>query len=263
MSQCRILDTNFVFDSTVTLTASSASAAFPVSNLKRYHRYNAWRTTGVTSENVVIDLQTAESIDSFAMVFDPVEGIKFTSSATIKIQANATNVWTSPAVDVTLTIDNDYSVITYFWSSAQSYRYWRLTMADATNTYGFLEVPKLILSASTQLTQMPEMGFKEFNKDTSRVVQTDYGHRYADSYPTIRSLELAYKEITEADKQSLYAIYRRLGRTTPLAIALDPTESFFNNKDEHFFYGYLNNDFEPAQVFSTYFDANLAIVEAM
>ncbi|TXH09500.1 MAG: hypothetical protein E6R04_07995 [Spirochaetes bacterium] len=263
MSQCRIMDTNFVFDSATTLTASSASGEFPVSNLKKYHRYNAWRTTGVTSETLVIDLQTAESIDAFAMVFDPNEGIKFTSSATIKIQANATNTWGSPAVDVTLSIDDDFSVITYFWTTGQSYRYWRLSMADATNPYGYLEIPKIILSTSTQLTQMPNVGFVQLVADSSKVVETDYGHRYADNYPTLRTLELEYIEIPEADKLTLSAIYRRLGKVTPLAISLDPLQAHFSNKDEHFLYGYISNDLEISQVFTTYFDVKLGVVEAL
>jgi hypothetical protein len=86
-----------------------------------------------TEEAVVFDLITTEAIDSFALLFDPLGGVQLTSSATLRLQANATNVWTAPSVDVALTLDTDFDAASYFFSSNQSYRFWRLKIVDPRN----------------------------------------------------------------------------------------------------------------------------------
>ena len=51
MSEFRILDYNYVFDSTVGKTASSSNPNFPVSNLSKYTRAKVWRSSGFFSIN--------------------------------------------------------------------------------------------------------------------------------------------------------------------------------------------------------------------
>jgi hypothetical protein len=215
-----------------------------------------------TEEWVVIDLQTTEEIDSFAMVFNPIasEGIKFSDDAVIKLQANASDSWASPAVDVTLSTDPNYDVITYFFTSDQSYRYWRIKIVDPKNAYLYVEIGKLLLAKATQLTQMPEFGFKFKVNDQSKISKTPYGHRYADIYPSLRQLQFDYKAMVLADLETLYQIYARVGNMVPMGFALDPTETLFD-KDQFFIYGYLNNEFSSGQAFYSYFDSAIQIEE--
>src|SRR4051812_33410514 len=98
----RLMNQNFTTEDATVITASSASTNFPASNLKNTFRSKRWRSTGVTSEWVVFDVVTTEPIDSVVLLWSKEDGIRLSNTAVVKIQANATNVWTSPAVDQTL-----------------------------------------------------------------------------------------------------------------------------------------------------------------
>jgi hypothetical protein len=217
-----------------------------------------------TEESIVFDLTTAEAIDSFAMLFNPIagEGVKFSDAAVLKLQANATASWSAPSVDVTLSIDATYDVITHFFSSDQTYRYWRLKIVDPRNAYLYVEVPKVILSKATQLGQLPEIGFGYSLRDQSKITETAYGHRYSDSYPARRAYEFNYEAMAEDDIETLQQIFERVGNVTPIAIALDPLATVFD-KDRFFLYGYLNDQFKTSNRFYTYFGSGLRIEEAM
>lgn len=265
MSQFRILDFNYAFDPTVVITATSEDDNFPVSNLTDFFRSRVFRTGSVaTTQRIVLDLRTAEEIDTFSVLFNPIqgEGVKLSDSAVIKLQANATDSWASPALEVTLSIDEAYSVITHFFTSPESYRFWALEITDTANAYGYIEVAKLLLGKATQLGQNPEIGFRDRLTDQSKTSETAYGHRYADVYPTRRAFEFDYQAMAEEDIETLQQIFLRVGKVTPIALALDPTESLFD-KDRFFLYGYLNDQFESVNRFYSYFNTGLRLEEAM
>jgi hypothetical protein len=260
--QFRIIDNNLLFDGVTALTASTADANFPVTNLAHTFRSKVWRTTSVTSQSVVMDFGAISSFDSFAAVFDPMSGSKFTSSAVFKIQANATNVWTAPSVDVTLSYDATYETLTYFWSSTQTYRYARFTMTDPTNTDGYLESPKLVIGLASQLTQVPDLGFQETITDRSVNTETAYGHRYSDTYPARRRLEFTYTALSDADLETLATVWKRVGNTSPIFVGLDTSGDLFD-KDRFAIYGYISGDFKGKNSFLSYFDSALTIEESL
>lgn len=213
-----------------------------------------------TEESIVFDMATTEGVDSVALVFDPTDGPQFTSSAVLTIQANATNVWTSPAVSQTLTLDTTYDVATHFFTSTQSYRFWRLKIVDPKNPDLYVEVSKVFLSLATQLSQNPEKGFGGSATDRSKVSLTDYGHQYTDIYPRLRSESFNYVNCTGADLATFDAIHARLGNVVPLCVALDPTAVTWD-KDRFFIFGYLNPGLSYKQSFYDYFDFSFTIEE--
>jgi hypothetical protein len=265
VSEFRILDYNYAFDPSVTITATSEDSNFPASNLSKYSRARVWRSSSIaTAQRVVFDLQTIEDIDSFAILFNPIqgEGVKLSDTAVVKLQANATNVWTSPSVNVTVSLDDTYDLITHFFSSVQSYRYWAVEVTDTSNAYGYIEIAKVILAKGTQLGQTPEIGFNDTIDDQSKISETPYGHRYADVYPGRRSFSFSYSAMTKEDIETLQSIFARVGRVTPIAVALDPTETLFD-KDRFFLYGYLSDKHKSGHRFYSYFDSGLELTEAL
>ena len=230
--------------------ADTASATTQTGSLVAIH----------TEESIVFDMVTTEGVDSVALVFDPTDGPQFTSAAVLTIQANATNVWTSPAVSQVLTLDTTYDVATHFFTSTQSYRYWRLKIVDPKNPDLYVEVSKVFLSLATQLSQNPEKGFGGAATDRSKISETDYGHRYADIYPRLRSESFNYVNCTGADLATFDAIHARLGNVVPLCVALDPTAVTWD-KDRFFIFGYLNPGLSYKQSFYDYFDFSFTIEE--
>lgn len=264
-AQLRLLDYNYVFDTSVGLTALTADSEFPVSNLRSFLRGKVWRTTSAANQTLVIDLKTTESIDTFLLVFDKESDITLTRSSAVRIQANATDEWSSPAVNVTLdnTLNETYGILSYFWSSAQSYRYWRLLINAPEVATGYLEISKVFLGYSTQIARLPLIGFSTSEEDLSQYQSTVYGQEYADTYPGRRHLNLQFMGVTEADKETIRSIYARLGRVKPIVAIYDPLQSDFATAAAQTFYGFLDNDFEAAQLIASYFNFEMSIREAL
>jgi len=242
----RFLATNYCTETSTTITTSSSDANFPSSNIKHPFRSKRWRATGCTTENLVFDLQTTEEINSVVLLWPKEDGIRLTNSAVIKVQANATNVWTSPAVDQTLTINNIYSVASHFFSTDQSYRYWRILITDASNPWGYIELGTVWLGKSLEIDNA-ENGFKYRLLDRTKTTETDFGHKYNDEYPITASLKFNYKYLDYSDIEILENAFRTNGTRKPVLVALDPTSSVYN-KDHFLIYGNMGKQFELTHV---------------
>lgn len=237
----RLMDVNFITESATVVTASSSNANFPSSNLKDPFRSKRWRSTGCASENVVFDLLTAEDIDSVVVLWPKEDGIRLTNGAVIRIQANATNVWTSPAVNEVLTIDNNYEIASHYFSTDQSYRYWRILITDASNPWGYIELGQIWLGKALEI-ENAENGFKFSLEDGTKVTENGFGHKYFDEYPIMSSLEFSYSFIDYETVQVLEDAFRRNGSSRPVLMVLDPGEAVFN-KDHFILYGCLQRKF--------------------
>ena len=111
--------------------------------------------TGDTSESLVIDLGTATTISSVILLDH-----NLTSAATVTIEGNATDSWGAP------TYTSTFSPITDPLSGylSQTFRYFRLTFADAANPDGVIRIGGLYLGSYFQLTQVNAIwGSSEIN----------------------------------------------------------------------------------------------------
>ena len=73
-----------------------------------------------------------------------------TNSATLKVQGNSTDSWSSPPVNETLSVSAGKAIAKCF--TGGSYRYWRVLFADASNPDGYLEIPNIWLGEWQDLT---------------------------------------------------------------------------------------------------------------
>lgn len=256
----KLMTTNFcTLDATI-VTASSADTNFPVSNVKHPFRSKHWRSTGVTSESVVYDLITTESIDSVVILWSKEDGIRLSNTATITIQANATNVWTSPAVSQVMTIDNTYVMASYYFGSDQNYRYWRVLIADAGNPNGFVSLGVVWLGKSLAI-QNAQNGFVYTLADKSKTTVTDFGHIYVDEYPEVATLQFVYKVMVYSDVQLIENAYRTNGTRLPVMVVFDPTEIVFN-KNHFAVYGKMGPAFALTHINYNILDtANIVVTE--
>lgn len=237
----RLMNVNFCTEDATVVTASSADTNFPVSNIQHPFRSKRWRSTGVTSEWVKFDMVTSEDIDSVVILWPKEDGIRLSETATVTIQANATNVWTSPAVSQVLTINNDYVMASHYFTTDQSYRYWRVVIADAGNPNGFLELGVVWLGKGLDISNA-QNGFKFELQDRSKTVSTDFGHVYVDEYPLISAVEFSYQYLDYASIQILENAYRLNGNRDPVMVLLDAEEDVFD-KDHFAVYGKFKSNF--------------------
>jgi hypothetical protein len=237
----RILDSNLVTAVATALTPSSADMNFPVSNLKHPFRSKRWRSTGCVSENVVFDMQTTQAIDSVVILWPKEDGIKLTNTAVIRIQGSATNSWSSPAVDQTLTVNNDYLIASHFFPTVQNYRYWRVLVTDSANPWGYIELGVVWLGSSLSVPNC-QNGFKIKYTDQSTISTTAFGHRYVDIYPQIVSLEFGFNNLEYAAVQILDSAFRTNGGVVPTLVVLDELGTVFAS--DHFtLYGMFDPKF--------------------
>ena len=152
-----ILYDNHVFDSTISASSENPFYTFDDA-LNDNALARVGRTAGDTSQWILFDATAAVSVDFFY-----IQSHNITSGATIKIQANASDSWGSPSIDQTVTWSSGYML--YEWGSTQSYRYWRFSVSDASNTDDYIELSYVFLG---QALSMPGMELsQDFGRNTT------------------------------------------------------------------------------------------------
>ena len=91
MANARILYNMDTWDGATITGSSQANTDLVPGNVVHDHVSKMWRTTGKASENIVFDLGTATKITVFSMFT-----FNLTASATVTLQANASNSWGRP-----------------------------------------------------------------------------------------------------------------------------------------------------------------------
>jgi len=214
-----------------------------------------------TSEWAQIDLNTAEPIDSFCMFFDPRLGINFSEQAVIRLQANATPNFDSPSVNITLSIDETNRVISHFFTTDQSFRFWRVDIADPKNANLHLDFGKIVLAKATVLTRIPANGFSYTKRDMSKIFRSTFGHVYSDKLPKVQEMVFKYNFFENADLRLLRQVYENVGKSDALVVAFDPLESVFD-KDEFLIYGNFIGDIKIRNQVKAFFSGDLRIRES-
>jgi hypothetical protein len=216
----------------------------------------AWHS----EEWVKFDLSTSEAVDSVVLLFDKVDGSKLSGSAVVQFQGNATDSWSSPALNQTLTYDEVRGIYSYYFTSDQTYRFFRVRVVDTQNPSGYVEIAKILFGKATQFLRLPSEGFDYGIVDQSKEQSTAYGHKYFDLYPLRSELMVDFSYMTYADAESLIQIFEALGTTEPIFCVIDPLESSFD-KDRFAIYGRIDSNLKAKHKTLNYFDLDMKIVE--
>ncbi len=212
-----------------------------------------------TKEWVLFDLTTTEDINSVVLLWPKEDGIILSSNAVIKIQANATNVWTAPSVDQTLTLDNTYEIASHYFSTDQSYRYWRLVVIDPANANLYVNLGVMVLGKA-EVIDNPDNGFIYSLTDNSKITTTDFGNEYVDEYPTMAQLELDFAILDYDSAEAIDNLYRQVGNRKPVFVALDHDASVFS-KDNFSLYGKFRTNLALTHIKFDLFQGKLSIGE--
>lgn len=211
-------------------------------------------------EAVIFDLKTLEDIDSFAIFFDPRRGLQYSTNAQIRLQANQTLDFSSPSVDVLLTIDEDLKSVSHFFAANQAFRFWRVKIIDPQNSNGFVELPLVVLGFGISFTRDLSNGFKFKKRDFSVVRRNQFGNSYSDKRPKVKRMEWNYSLMPFEDIQVLNQIYERVGKTEPVMISFDSIEKNFD-KDFFLLFGKFTTQMELQHRTRTFFNVSLKLEE--
>lgn len=169
--------------SSASIIASSADASFPATWVQDERLAKAWRTTSASGQTIVFDLGSAHDIDSVAVIEHNVS-----SSATITLEGNSSNSW--PGATSQSVTYNAGMMMKFF--TASSYRYWRVSIDDPTNTDGYISVGRIWLGEYLTVDPSSLIGMKVYKHNSSEVEHGRGRQKYAVDGVTWREFELRF-----------------------------------------------------------------------
>lgn len=188
-----------------TITPSTADSSYPIANLTSLPISKPFRFTGDTSENLQIDLGSALPIDLIALI-----NHNLTNAATITVNAGASSNPDGSTFTTTITWrERDCFKLL---SSPQTYRYWKIIIADSANPDTFIELGFAMLGDSTELGFNFRYGGQFIDEQHNLEVETEFGSPHVvELHDRVRIL-LPFNNVPAADAVTLRTLYRTLKR---------------------------------------------------
>ena len=242
----------FAFNEIKSVTASDEDSFYPASNLLEHPTYKEYRAVG-TEASLVFDLENTVPVDSFLMCGSNATGeIQVTE---LTLEANTTDDWTTPAHTQTyeLTLENQLYNIVHLDFTAQTFRYWRLTVSNPTGSY--VGLSNVFLGSKIELPI--DLGYTFSVADKSEIAKGRYGQRFIDRLPDLRSFSASMSVMNQTEKDSMESITHFCSTHTPFWMVLNEGESlleagyFYFDKAPQFenqAYQIYNTSFELTEV---------------
>lgn len=175
------------------------------------------------------DLGQPTNPKAFVLAGDRNAPLKITPSCTVKLQANWTRNWESPALDLTVPYDE---FVLALWdlenglaSNTYGYRYWRAKIVDPSNTRQYVEFGVAYLGDVYVTTRGCAVFPLDFGpQDLSTVVYAEAGQAFGQKLPTTSGVNLQWEGLTKQEELELRAFFERVGRHTSFFIILDSDE---------------------------------------
>ncbi len=232
------------------ITANSETSGYPATNIQDVQLAKKYRSSGVSSEWIKFDFGGAKAIKGIFVL-----GHNITSGATIKIQANSSDTWTSPAIDQNMNYDED--VIYYLFSSEQSYQWWRFHVEDGGNPDGYIEIGRVEICKLLELGDVINSDYPETIYRTDKTQYTLTGQVFGDEGISYKLWSLGMPFLTDDDKEDLEIVYNEVGQIKPLVLILyeDMIETYGIK------YVIFNDNISFNHIFKNIWNCNLAFRE--
>lgn len=225
--------------------ASSENENNPLAFLQNQLPTLVHKTTGVNSEWWKWDLGAARNVRYFIFW-----NHNFSRNASIRLQANSIDSWTSPAVDVS--VDWMTERIVKIFETVNSYRWWRLVVQDSGNSNGYLQGGFAFLGeffetsryfSEVQITDIdPSILIESDEGQTSAIVKSKYWIKKYD-----------FQGLSENDIIALREAFNYLGRANSFFIHEN------SNDGNSIIYVKTNIDWSYSYVFKNYYNFSLSV----
>lgn len=216
-----------------TISAGSAAANMPVSNLLARQPSKKWRATALGSAYVVLDLGTATEINFAALLY-----ANLTGSATMRVRAASSEagLTSAPGYDSTAntfwpnTGLGDWDYVHGFVDlvdDPQTFRWWRIDLSDGSNPDGYIQAGRLMLGGAFRFArnfQYP-LGVQWIPaKDAAG--RTRGGAFHAEESDLFRRMTFDLKGWPDADMlDDVFDLQRRQGIARDVLFVHDPAAS--------------------------------------
>jgi len=168
-----------------------------------------------SEEWLKFNLGSAQDIQAFI-----IKNNNFSSTATVKIQGNSSDAWGSPATTYTFgTIDAD--IMVYFWTSAQSFQWWRYYINDVDNSAGYIKTGRLFLGSYFSPTAEARRDYSESIIDPSDVLESKGGQVSSNIEEQYRTVKLVFDFASQADLDALETVFESIGIYGNMFVCID------------------------------------------
>jgi len=207
--------------SSATISSSSDGSSNTDDNAVDNRIGKVWRTDTDTLEWIKWDLIVSRAVNCIG-IFNH----NLTSSATVTFEGNATDVWTSPTVDESLTVatNSDGVVIPrigHFFTS-DTLRYWRVTIDDPTNPDGYIQIGRIMFGTYYETTRDMSDDFRVEVLDPSEGADNPGEVPIKSSLSRFRRIRTSFEIIGQAETDKWDAIFERIGQEKPAMISWTP-----------------------------------------
>ena len=177
------------------------------------------RTVDIDDQWIKLAYAAAVDCDTVVLMQNNIQ-----STATVKIQANATDSWGSPSVDQALTFTKDYrrsnelgrdiGVWSYQFSTTQSYQYWRIFVDDSTNPDGYIELSFVFMDENIVF---PGMSVNQtFTRQTTSEPEFSESNQvYGIKRVQYNVANFVSPVVTESEKTTIDSFFNQVDLVTP------------------------------------------------
>lgn len=220
-----------------------------------------------TSEWVKCDIGVNQLATFIGVIPGIDEQFSLSSVATIKLQANNIDLWTSPPVDITVT-RSDYGCLKFLDDDVSSaYRYWRVKFVDRTNTLGpeGIKFPYIYVGDHKTIANSNiARGYGRELVDQSNQLQSENGTLFVETRPRFMTVSGAEIQLLSGSELlEIEQLFYDLGQRTLFFCSIDPGLEISTELGEltrfmimarnptfqHVFRNYYNISFEMREVF--------------
>lgn len=202
----RWLYLNHVQSATITPLTENPDYPFDTA-LKDSRLSRRCQTLSDTSQTIIFDLGTAQNIN-----YIDIQGHNITAGATMTLEGNASDSWGAPSFSVSLTGFNQYF-------STQNFRYWRLSVSDASNTDDYLEFGNIYLGSYLQLPYMNKSQ-KLPTASLSSSTDTVSGQSYMDTGLIYIYGNVNFPYVTDTEKTAIDTAFISLDKFKPFVMLI-------------------------------------------
>ncbi len=215
----RIAYTNLV-DSATAPTALTTDLLYPVVNVQNQRLAKRWRSTSATGQTIIIDLGSAQAVDTIAVL-----GHSLTTSAVVSIDANATDSWGGPSFTTALTALT--GPILKYLSAAQTYQYWRFNLSDASAASNYVEAGRLWLGVKLAIDPSSLYNFTVGKLRSDTVTYGRDRQKYATEGVGWRRFSLSFPKTGGSALTNVLTMYDEVGNHSSVIFSnFDTTRSF-------------------------------------
>lgn len=277
MANLRILYNNII-DTASNIAATTTASGYPISNMQTDIKGQVWRSTSLLSNTITIDWATAQTIGVVVLPYT-----NLSSSATINTTfwtgaaGTGTNVYTTGTVAAVpynfstwgtpATGANAYSygggnaVRVYTPSILTNVLSVTITILDASNTQGYIEISRLVAGTYWSPTYNTEFGLSVEYIDQSSVSRAQSGNIITDIAPIHKVLNFTLSYLQKADRNMLLQIMKLNGMRKSLFISLFPSDTDVEKEFTYQIYGRLSSNPTITHPMFSQYTSSIAIEE--